>query len=82
MTSEKKCIPIDTINLKNRIFCYLRNIASEPLFEIYSDGKNDRPAARETIGIRNKINIRGLIEPRRQIIAIYAIPTSPINLIS
>jgi hypothetical protein len=65
MMSERKRVSIGTINLENRIFYCPGNIASELLFEICSNGKNDRPAARETTEIRNKINIHELIEPRR-----------------
>jgi hypothetical protein len=72
MISEKKYIPIKMINLENSIFYYSKNIISELLFEIYNDRKNNRFAARGIIEIRNKINIRELIEPRRQIIVISA----------
>jgi hypothetical protein len=65
MTSERKYISINTMNLKNRIFYCLENIISELLFEICSDRKDDYSAARRIIEIRNKINIRGLIESLR-----------------
>jgi hypothetical protein len=53
------------MNLENRIFYCLENTASELLFEIYNNKKDNYFAARGIIEIRNKINIRGLIEPRR-----------------
>jgi hypothetical protein len=65
MMSEEKYIPIRTINLEYFIFYYLRNVASELLFEICNNRKNNYSATRGIIEIRNKINIRELIESRR-----------------